>query len=135
MQGKVIFIHQHVAQHWKWITKKSCWLISSIDLTQRFEKLGIITIDIIPFLTTSGDIQTIFIFTMIVRVARTPICVIEGNTTVFPNPIFFLQNKVIQIKTGKFQNFSAPQILSEINFGKSWLWKIPILTFLEALNF
>ena len=80
MQITKVFIHQHVSQHWKWQTKKSCRLILSIDLTQRFEKLGIITIVIIPFFIHSPDIQTIFISTT-VRLARTPIRIIKNPQT------------------------------------------------------
>ena len=136
MQGKVIFIHQHVAQHYKWITKKSCRLIISIDLTQRFLPSGIVTIVIIPFLTTSVDKQTIVIY--ITWFARLPICVIKRNAAALPYPLSFLENKVIQMKTiqcGNLRIFLPLISWVKINFGKSRVWKITISIFSDVLKF
>ena len=116
--------------------KKSCRLISSIDLTQRFHRSGIITIVIIPFLLISFDIQTIFI-SPIVRLSTIPICVTKRNTAALPNPFSFLKNKVIQMKTtqcGNFRIFLPLRFCLKSIFGKFRGTKITILTFSEALN-
>ena len=134
MQGEIIFIHQHVAQHWKWQTKQSRQLVSRIDLTDRFEISGIITIPIIPFLIIL-DNQTISI---LVWLARFPICVTKRNAAALPNPLSFLENKVIQMKTtqcGNFRIFLSLRFCVKSIFCKSKVWKMTVLTCREALNF
>ena len=123
------FIHQHVVQHWKWITKKSRQLNSSIDLTQRFSSSPI-TRDITPLLIWPSYIQTIFISTMIVWLRSNPFCVSKMNGAALPNPMTFLENRVIQMKNTQSESFifcltlifCVKSILASLESGKWPSW-------------